>query len=114
MSRSNIWQIRGGPIAAPGPPSRATFTALVEFLPFAAVIFRVDRRSPIDPYLDRSFGRTAAAGTAEVGGMSGRLGPVGWGQVKSFHANKGQDLSIILEFLGFQQGGDRLRDSAPG
>jgi hypothetical protein len=54
--RLTVSKFIGGPIGAPGPPSRATLT-LVKFLPFLAamvsdrpeVIVAIDRRSPIQP-----------------------------------------------------------------
>jgi hypothetical protein len=41
--------IGGGAIAAPGPPGRVTFTALVKLLPLAPMGFGVNGRAAIDP-----------------------------------------------------------------
>jgi hypothetical protein len=46
--RLTVSKFIGGPIGAPGPPSRATLT-LVKFLPFFAAVLTIDRRSAIQP-----------------------------------------------------------------
>jgi len=81
----SIRELRGGAIATPGPPNTATFATLVKLLPFATAIFRIDRRSSIDPN-PRSFHRSCfAGGAAELVSVNCARRPFRHNWLKSFH-----------------------------
>jgi len=79
-------KLRGRAFVTPCPPNTATL-ALVELLPFFAVIFGIDWRSSIDPDPLSFHAGSAASGTAEFVGVSRNFSPGGRNWGKSLQAS---------------------------
>lgn len=91
-----------GAIAAPSPPNRIAFTA-IKFLPFAAMVFGVDRRSTVDPDLLGLLSIGPAGGAAKFLGVNRCSSPVGRDRGKSIHSGKPDN--YILARGGYEWAG---------